>query len=48
MPTGPEKVRLWGKSGSERRTVKSTRMTRRRHQRNRWPLVWSRWRQASI
>jgi hypothetical protein len=27
MPKDPEKVRLWGKSGSERQRVKPTRLT---------------------
>src|ERR1700688_2792659 len=28
MPTDTENVRFWGKSGSERRTIKTTRLTR--------------------
>jgi hypothetical protein len=27
MPTAPEKVRLWGKTGSDRTTVKTTLLT---------------------
>jgi hypothetical protein len=31
MPTDPDEVRLWAKTGSNRTTVKPTRMTRSGH-----------------
>jgi len=37
-----------GSTGRVLDMPKSTSLSRRRHQRNRRPLVWSRWRQASI
>src|ERR1700682_3632895 len=41
MLTDPEKVCLWGKTGSGRPTVRTTRLTHRRHPANGYSIISS-------